>query len=314
MQPLISIIIPCFNAERWIAQSVSSCLEQTESRVEVVAVDDGSTDATLAILKSLEADAFGRVRVYTQRHLGICAARNYGSTQARAEFCLYLDADDLLTRDAAQKVLEGLSSGGWDAVVGDWVDFQDGNRGEKRVSAAFAHPSDVIASLLKHPPVCSCVAIRRNTHPWYESRVPWEVFDYFLTLAASGFSMKYIPHVIARIRQHDNPGRLSIVTNHFDPLRKGELYVAFKKKLKERDLLTSLRERVLDQEIVSNAYSLCRADKGSDAMTLVRSINPAHLRSYDQYKRFGLYDIMERFGPERGMKWFSRANQWLRRA
>src|SRR4029077_11072398 len=89
---LVSILIPCFNAERWVAQAIESALGQTWPEKEVIVVDDGSTDAGLTIIK-----AFGdRIRWVTGPNRGGNVARNRLLELARGEWLQYLDADDYL--------------------------------------------------------------------------------------------------------------------------------------------------------------------------------------------------------------------------
>src|SRR5437016_13270877 len=91
---LVSILIPCFNAEKYIAEAIESALSQTWERREIIVVDDSSTDESLKIALS-----FGRqgVKVITQDHLGASAARNRGLREANGDFIQFLDADDLLS-------------------------------------------------------------------------------------------------------------------------------------------------------------------------------------------------------------------------
>lgn len=92
-QPLASVIIPAYNAERYLREAVESALAQTHSHLEVVIVDDGSTDGTRRLAEELAAgDA--RVRVFSQENAGVGAARNRGIAEARGEFIAPLDADD----------------------------------------------------------------------------------------------------------------------------------------------------------------------------------------------------------------------------
>ncbi|MGN6552937.1 MAG: glycosyltransferase [Verrucomicrobiota bacterium] len=92
MHPLVSIIIPCYNAEKWVAEAIQSALDQTWPNKEVIVIDDGSTDGSLALIKS-----FGeRIRWETGPNRGGCAARNRGLRLAQGEWIQYLDADDLL--------------------------------------------------------------------------------------------------------------------------------------------------------------------------------------------------------------------------
>jgi glycosyltransferase involved in cell wall biosynthesis len=92
---LVSILIPCFNAERWIAAAVESALAQTHPEREVIVVDDGSTDASLDVLRRYE----GRAQVHAAPHRGGNATRNRLLELARGEWLQYLDADDCLLPD-----------------------------------------------------------------------------------------------------------------------------------------------------------------------------------------------------------------------
>ena len=95
---MISILIPCFNAERWIGEAIESALTQSWSDVEVIVIDDGSTDGSLAVIKG-----FGnRVRWETGVNQGGNVARNRLLALARSEWVQYLDADDYLLPDKIQ--------------------------------------------------------------------------------------------------------------------------------------------------------------------------------------------------------------------
>ena len=93
VQPLVSILIPSFNAERWITQTLESAISQDYPRKEVIMVDDGSTDRTLEIARTFESRS---VRVITQPNAGGPAARNKALDHAQGEYIQWLDADDLL--------------------------------------------------------------------------------------------------------------------------------------------------------------------------------------------------------------------------
>lgn len=95
MNSLVSIIIPCYNAERWVAEAIQSCLDQTYSPIEIIVIDDGSTDKSLEVIKS-----FGhKIRWETGPNQGGNVARNRGLELAKAEWLQYLDADDYLLPD-----------------------------------------------------------------------------------------------------------------------------------------------------------------------------------------------------------------------
>ena len=94
MAPLISILIPAYNAWPWIAETIRSALGQTWPNKEVIVVDDGSTDRTLRVAQQFEAKG---VRVVTQPNQGAAAARNTAFSLSRGDYIQWLDADDLLS-------------------------------------------------------------------------------------------------------------------------------------------------------------------------------------------------------------------------
>ena len=93
MAPQASVIIPCWNVEKWVEDAVNSVLRSTFSDFEVIAVDDGSTDSTGTILERLAATD-QRVRVVHQSNRGLSGARNGGLDVARGEYVFFLDGDD----------------------------------------------------------------------------------------------------------------------------------------------------------------------------------------------------------------------------
>ncbi|MBS0525867.1 MAG: glycosyltransferase family 2 protein [Proteobacteria bacterium] len=95
---LISVVIPVRNGERFIGRTLQSVLNQTVQNIEVIVVDDGSTDSTLSIVKKIAAHD-PRVFYYSGPQAGVAAARNRGISQARGEFLAPVDADDLWHKD-----------------------------------------------------------------------------------------------------------------------------------------------------------------------------------------------------------------------
>lgn len=93
MSELVSILIPAYNAERWLAETLQSALAQTWPRLEIIVVDDGSRDRTLAVARGFER---GNLKVVTQTNQGAPAARNRALALAQGDYIQWLDADDLL--------------------------------------------------------------------------------------------------------------------------------------------------------------------------------------------------------------------------
>src|SRR5437763_5864331 len=102
MTPLISILIPAYNAEPWMGDTIRSALAQTRPRKEIVVVDDGSTDQTLQVARQFASrDVF----VVTQENQGASAARNKAFQLCQGDYIQWLDADDLLSPDKVTRQL-----------------------------------------------------------------------------------------------------------------------------------------------------------------------------------------------------------------
>lgn len=97
-QPLVSIVIPCYNRENYIQQAVDSALSQTYSNIEVIVVDDGSKDNSLAVLSNYEE----KIQVISQTNKGVSAARNTGFYASKGDFIIFLDSDDWLSNDIVE--------------------------------------------------------------------------------------------------------------------------------------------------------------------------------------------------------------------
>jgi glycosyltransferase involved in cell wall biosynthesis len=122
MSNLVSILIPAYNKENFIGETISSALNQTWPNKEVIVVDDGSTDRTLEVARSFQSTD---LKVVTQANTGACGARNAALSLAQGDYIQWLDADDLLH---PEKVFRQLSSGevGRDSltlITGAWGRF-----------------------------------------------------------------------------------------------------------------------------------------------------------------------------------------------
>src|SRR6266700_4344460 len=100
MRSLVSILIPAYNAEPWIGDTIRSALAQTWPRKEIVVVDDGSTDQTLRVARQFASQT---VSIVTQENRGASAARNRALELCQGDYIQWLDADDLLSPDKVAK-------------------------------------------------------------------------------------------------------------------------------------------------------------------------------------------------------------------
>jgi glycosyltransferase involved in cell wall biosynthesis len=123
MNDTVSILIPAYNAERWVGSALQSALDQSWPKIEIIVVDDGSTDQTLAVAKRYES---AKVKVMQQENRGAAAARNAALREAQGDFLQYLDADDLLSADKTKEQLTLLQENPDYLSVSSAVYFFDG--------------------------------------------------------------------------------------------------------------------------------------------------------------------------------------------
>ena len=120
---MISIIVPIYNAERYLEACLDSLLSQSEKELQILLVDDGSTDGSLAIAKEYAAKDT-RVEVFHQSNAGQSAARNVGLQHAKGEFIAFVDADDKIAENWCERHLEAIE--GADYIQSGYLRVEDG--------------------------------------------------------------------------------------------------------------------------------------------------------------------------------------------
>lgn len=121
--PLISVIIPAYNAQDTIARACQSVLEQSHSNLELIVVNDGSRDNTGRILEEL-ASNHEKLRYILQENGGVCKARNTGLQNAKGEYIFFLDADDALVPHCLEKFLQIALEKNCAIVLGPCIDIK----------------------------------------------------------------------------------------------------------------------------------------------------------------------------------------------
>lgn len=116
--PLLSVVVPVYNSDLYLADCLDSLFGQTLRDIEVIAVDDGSTDGSAAILSRYEARHGERLRVVRQANAGLGAARNAGTAMARGTYLTFVDSDDTVPLDAFGRLVGSLESTGSDFASG----------------------------------------------------------------------------------------------------------------------------------------------------------------------------------------------------
>ncbi|MCW6664637.1 glycosyltransferase [Aerococcaceae bacterium NML191219] len=112
----ISVIIPVYNTEAYLSQCIESLIAQTEKQLEIILVNDGSEDDSLAICKKY-AELDNRIKVIHQSNRGVSAARNKGLQQANSEYVMFVDSDDYVEKDMCERLFQEMGHKACDLVM-----------------------------------------------------------------------------------------------------------------------------------------------------------------------------------------------------
>ena len=212
----VSVILPTYNCAGYIQDSLSSALSQTFDDLEVVIIDDGSSDDTEGLVSRSFRD--NRIRYIKQGHLGLSAARNRGIDEARGELIAFIDADDIFLDNKIARqaqVFEKYKTAR--AAYSSEKYFYDGDR-ERLLESPHAKLSGDLLFFLKRSNFIhiSTVMLRRaglegiRFDPALKSHEDW---DFFLKLSASGAKFYYVPETLSliRIRQKSMTAQSSVM-------------------------------------------------------------------------------------------------------
>jgi glycosyltransferase involved in cell wall biosynthesis len=203
----VSVIIPCFNARSWIRETLESVLEQGFRDIDIIVIDDGSTDGSGQLI----AQAFPGVRLLRTENGGASHARNVGTQLARGEFIQYLDADDLLAPGKLEAQLNALASSSADIAYGDWCELRLGPEGTfapgRRVSRRIeGDPQLALLTDFWCPPAAYLFrrAIVDRAGGWDEHQHVIEDVRFVLECAMQGATFVHTAGVAAFYRTHDS--------------------------------------------------------------------------------------------------------------
>ncbi len=207
MKPLVSVIVPLYNMESFIAETLQSIAASTYPNFEIIVMDDGSKDASLAIAQQF-ADAHSdlHIQVLTQANQGASAARNNAIKQAKGIYILPIDADDLVAPDYINQAVEVLEQREDVLVVGCEVEmFGDSN---KRI----AYPPFSLQRLARQNMIAAPSLFRRNdwqrTGGYCKDLKGREDWDFWLSVFADGGEFVRLPIVGIYYRVHSGSKRI----------------------------------------------------------------------------------------------------------
>ena len=186
MSALVSVVVPGYNAGRYLGAAIESILAQEYRPIEIIVVDDGSEDHTAAVAQSFAPAA----RLVAGPHAGAGAARNRGIEEARGEYLAFLDADDLWTAGKLARQMERFQAdSSLDYVLGQVVQFRDEIEGRVMAGA-----------------VAGAMLIRRaafdRVGPLRTDLRLGEFIDWFARARELGLRNEVLPEVVLRRRIH----------------------------------------------------------------------------------------------------------------
>ena len=196
MAQLVSVIIPCYNAERWIGEAIQSCLDQTHAPIEVIVIDDGSTDRSLNVISS-----FGhRIRWETGPNRGGNHARNRGLALSTGEYLQFLDADDYLLPPKIERQMAAFRETGAAVIYEDWQRVEEATNGDWRwlPIEVSGNQSDILEALLGGwaTPPCALLFTRRAVElagGWNEELTSAQDWELNIRIALAGGVYGYVP-------------------------------------------------------------------------------------------------------------------------
>lgn len=210
--PLISVIMPCYNAATYLSEAVASVFKQSIKNVELIVVDDGSTDQSLQLLSSLQK-SYSQLTVLQQENSGPYPARNRGLEVARGQYFAFLDADDYWAEDCLEKLYAGLNASNADLSYCGWQNIMEaGDNGVPHVPPAY-EKEDIFKHFLQGCPWPIHAALVKRELVGQARGFSTRCFssmdyDFWLRLSALSQNIVRVPEVLAFYRWHDQ-GQIS---------------------------------------------------------------------------------------------------------
>lgn len=272
--PVITVLLPVYNAQLYVREAVQSILSQSFQDFELIAIDDGSTDASgkiLSELKSLDA----RIVLISRENRGIVDTLNEGLALARGRWIARMDADDISMLTRFEKQLSCLKDTGAD-MCGSWV--QHFGTADKRV---IKHPQSdaaikmglLFGSSFAHPSVMIRASLLR-TQKYDKAWDKCEDYELWERAAAAGWKMANVPEVLLLYRQHNT--QISKITAYVQQEMTQKVRCRFWRRCCEEkglnptcvDSILAMRQSppgVLDMELVNATFTHMLRLNGGEA-------------------------------------------------
>lgn len=207
MTPRVSFVIPVFNGEAYLRETLDSCLDQSIKKFEVIVVNDASTDGTRELLDFYQKkDARIRI-IHLEQNGGSAKARNIGNRQAKGDYILVLDGDDKATRNRAQDTIVCFETKKCDLVYGGFITIDTFGNMERRFAP---HPFNQESSLkYKTHQICHSTLAYRSGLPlniqYVEDHAKYgmEDFSFIWNAHVKGYKFAYVKNPLCYYRITD---------------------------------------------------------------------------------------------------------------
>jgi len=296
MKILTSVIIPCFNSARWLKEAIDSCLAQSYQEIEVIVIDDGSTDDSLDIIRGYDS----RIIWESGPNRGGNHARNRGFALSKGEYIQYLDSDDYLMPEKIERQVEFLEKEEADVIYGDWQylyhlkngetvfgDIEDSRTGEDFLEMLLEDKKWIAPGAFLFTR-----AIVEKSGGWDESLKAGQDRDFLISVALANAKFTYQPGCYSVYRRYgketvSTSNQRVWVENHFQLMKKAE------EKLLEKNGFSVNYRRALAQSYFSKATSWCLYLNHTDYLSTLKKVQSLH----DEFNpaSSSIYGFLQRF-------------------
>ena len=248
--PLVSVVIPVYNMEPFLGETLDSVLASDYPSLEVVVLDDGSVDASYALARQY-AEKDGRVHVYTQLNMGVSAARNRAISLAKGEFILPVDADNKISREFIHNAVNVILQDEEVKVVSPRAEFFGNRSGEWKL------PPFSLKLLARKNIMDTCALYRKSDWErvggYNEDIIAREDWEFWIALLKDGGKVIKLPDVSLYYRVRSNSKRMT------DRSQKKHVINVLNQRhpdFFERELGGPLRYRRTWSQLINKAYRL----------------------------------------------------------
>jgi glycosyltransferase involved in cell wall biosynthesis len=289
--PLISVVLPVYNGESYLAEAIESILAQSFVNFELIIIDDGSTDGSQKILREFELRD-ERVRVFMRENKGLATTLNDSIGVARGAWIARMDQDDIALPHRFERQLQWLEQTGAD-ICGSWVRFF-GTEGERVWKCYRTDQAIKMDMLFRSPFAHPSVIMRTDIAKHYSYRKEFEKaedFDLWVRCALAGLKMTNVPEVLLMYRIHSSQ------TSSISTIRQQELtsqlqrdywtfmmnYYNFGYNGHDIVKLKNLQNNI-DMEIVdATLLALLKRNQGEAVEAIMENVSWLYMRAATEY-------------------------------